>query len=82
MNFQFLVELARVKAKTLSGIGSGNRVRPGYHRVKLGQGKILIPGCVGLIPLSRVGLAGFSGLAGLSWDRAKPLTRIGLSLIL
>jgi hypothetical protein len=75
-NFQFLVGLARVKAKTLSKVSLGSRVRLGPgQEARLRQ--IPYPGG----RVSRLRLAGLSRIAGLSWDRAKHLTQIWLSLI-
>jgi hypothetical protein len=39
VNFQFSVGLARVKAKTLSGVGSGTRVRSGKAGLSSGKSK-------------------------------------------
>jgi hypothetical protein len=69
----FPAGLARVKAKTLSGSIRVGRVMSG-NRVKAfslsGGGWV-----------NRVRLAGLSGLAGLSSDKAKTSPRAGFSLI-
>jgi hypothetical protein len=64
-----------VKAKTLSRVGSGSWL--GLVQVRQVKAYSLSGGG----RVSRVRLAGLSGLAGLSWGRVKPLTQIGLSLI-
>jgi hypothetical protein len=71
----FPAGLVGVKAKTLSGVKSGSWL--GLVRVRQVKAYSLSGGG----RVSRVRLAGLSGLAGLSWGRVKPLTRIGLSLI-
>jgi hypothetical protein len=76
METEFLAELTRGKAKTLSRIGSGSRVRsdPGWVT---GLRLFPYPGVIGLAGLGRIttrvtGLRHFPypraiGLAGLAW---------------
>jgi hypothetical protein len=74
---EFQVGLTRVKAKTLSRIGSRSRVRSGPGRVRQVKAKSLS----GAVRLSWDRLAQPSGLAGLSSGKAKILSRAGFSLI-
>jgi hypothetical protein len=87
METKFLAWLTRVKAKTLSRIGSGSRVRsvPGWIT---GLRHFPNSGAVGLAGLCwvtarvrRVRVAGLFGLAGLSSGKAKTSPRAGFSLI-
>jgi hypothetical protein len=71
------VGLAGVQARALSEVGSGSRIRYGPGRVRQVKVKSLSEGG----RVSWIRLARLSGSVGLSWGRAKPLTRIGLSLI-
>jgi hypothetical protein len=90
METEFPAGLTRVKAETLSGSGSGSRVRSGPGRVTELRQKSY-PGVVGLAELGRIisqvtGLRRFSypgaiRLAGLSPGKAKTSPQAGFSLI-
>jgi hypothetical protein len=73
---EFPAEFTRVKAKTLSGVGSGSRL--GWVRVeKPGYGEFLIWG-------SRVSWAirvklGYGKTLNPNWVEPYPLTRVGLA---
>jgi hypothetical protein len=70
---EFSAGLTRVRAKTLSRIGSGSRVRSGN------QVKAFFLARAGR--LGRVCRVGVAGLSGLSSDKAKTSPRAGFSHI-
>jgi hypothetical protein len=72
----FLAGLTQVKAKTLSEIGLGSRVRSGLGQVRQVKVKALSEA----VGLSWDRLAGPSGLAGLSSGKAKSISQAGLAL--